>query len=411
MAKPRIHLFDVSAAGAPTETSAFDPDPARGPAAARDRLVLMPLGRRHAVAACIAAPLVGAALLARRVRGAVVGARGVRRQPRRGRRLPAPARRSGGRRALAAAPARARRVDLPRLRGEPARRSCPSIASSRVSVYADDPRPRIASASIRRASRACAPIPSRSSRVEPDLVCISGFNELESVRLLAGAGVPLLRQSRLDSFAEMTAGLRLLGRGAGRRRARRGARRATSRARSPTSRARCAARGPCASFTTIRSATRWAPARSSTRSSSARRRPQRRRRARHSRLRARSASRRCSRSSPRPSSCPATRTSCPRCARSRASGLWQRLPAVAAGRVYEVPGAWINTDSHHAARGLARVARVLHPEAFPRTDLSPLGPGDSERLSSLSSRRARTNGPPAGSPSSRSSSETGEPMR
>jgi len=47
------------------------------------------------------------------------------------------------------------------------------------------------------------------------------------------------------------------------------------------------------------------------------------------------------------------------------SSLWNRLPAVAAGRVHEVPGAWINTESHHAARGLARVARLLHPEAFP----------------------------------------------
>ena len=30
MAKPRIHLFNASVAGAPTETGAFDPDPARG---------------------------------------------------------------------------------------------------------------------------------------------------------------------------------------------------------------------------------------------------------------------------------------------------------------------------------------------------------------------------------------------
>jgi iron complex transport system substrate-binding protein len=44
--------------------------------------------------------------------------------------------------------------------------------------------------------------------------------------------------------------------------------------------------------------------------------------------------------------------------------IWRRVPAVRAGRVYEVPGAWIATVSHHAARGLSRVARVLHPEAF-----------------------------------------------
>ena len=44
--------------------------------------------------------------------------------------------------------------------------------------------------------------------------------------------------------------------------------------------------------------------------------------------------------------------------------IWQRVPAVRAGRVFEVPGAWITSVSHHAARGLAHVARVLHPEAF-----------------------------------------------
>jgi len=44
--------------------------------------------------------------------------------------------------------------------------------------------------------------------------------------------------------------------------------------------------------------------------------------------------------------------------------IWRRVPAVRAGRVHEVPGAWITSVSHHAARGLARVARVLHPEAF-----------------------------------------------
>ena len=43
---------------------------------------------------------------------------------------------------------------------------------------------------------------------------------------------------------------------------------------------------------------------------------------------------------------------------------WQKVPAVRAGRVHEVPGTWISTVSHHAAQGLARVARVLHPELF-----------------------------------------------
>jgi ABC-type Fe3+-hydroxamate transport system substrate-binding protein len=48
-----------------------------------------------------------------------------------------------------------------------------------------------------------------------------------------------------------------------------------------------------------------------------------------------------------------------------ADPIWRQVPAVRAGRVHEIPGAWIATVSHHAAQGLARVARLLHPQAFP----------------------------------------------
>jgi ABC-type Fe3+-hydroxamate transport system substrate-binding protein len=44
--------------------------------------------------------------------------------------------------------------------------------------------------------------------------------------------------------------------------------------------------------------------------------------------------------------------------------IWRRVPAVRAGRVHQIPGSWIATVSHHAAQGLSRVARLLHPEAF-----------------------------------------------
>jgi iron complex transport system substrate-binding protein len=47
-----------------------------------------------------------------------------------------------------------------------------------------------------------------------------------------------------------------------------------------------------------------------------------------------------------------------------ADAIWRQVPAVRAGRIHEIPGAWISTVSHHAAQGLGRVARVLHPEAF-----------------------------------------------
>jgi iron complex transport system substrate-binding protein len=49
-----------------------------------------------------------------------------------------------------------------------------------------------------------------------------------------------------------------------------------------------------------------------------------------------------------------------------ATPVWREVGAVRAGRVHEIPGAWIATVSHHAARGLGRIAHLLHPEAFAR---------------------------------------------
>ena len=98
-----------------------------------------------------------------------------------------------------------------------------------------------------------------------------------------------------------------------------------------------------------------------------------------------------------------------------ASAIWREVPAVRAGRVLEVPGAWIATVSHHAARGLARVARLLHPEAFAGTtngrgDDPPPGDGGYWGGFVRPSPSPSPSLPPA-SPWSRSSSVTGEPMR
>ena len=194
-----------------------------------------------------------------------------------------------------------------------------------VSVYADDA----------SASNCLGVYPPRVARLrfdpervlalEPDLVCISGYNEIESVRILAAAGLPLLRQSHIASFAEMTAGLRLLGAALAGADARRRRSPPRSTPPSPTSSAGCAACAPFASSTTIRSATRWGRGRSSTRSSRARAATTSRA-SWASAARARSASRRCWRWSPRPSSCRATPTSrrrSPRC-RAAASGTASR---------------------------------------------------------------------------------------
>lgn len=44
--------------------------------------------------------------------------------------------------------------------------------------------------------------------------------------------------------------------------------------------------------------------------------------------------------------------------------VWQSVPAVRTGRVYEVNSAWTYSLSQHSVHGLEHVARILHPEAF-----------------------------------------------
>jgi iron complex transport system substrate-binding protein len=45
---------------------------------------------------------------------------------------------------------------------------------------------------------------------------------------------------------------------------------------------------------------------------------------------------------------------------------WSAIPAVRSGRVQVVPASAITSLSHHAARGLEALARIIHPEAYPR---------------------------------------------
>ena len=79
--------------------------------------------------------------------------------------------------------------------------------------------------------------------------------------------------------------------------------------------------------------------------------------------RARSASRPCWRWSRKRSSCPTTPTTCSTLRALGGDAIWRQVPAVRAGRVHEIPGAWIATVSHHAAQGLARVARRPAPRS------------------------------------------------
>ena len=44
--------------------------------------------------------------------------------------------------------------------------------------------------------------------------------------------------------------------------------------------------------------------------------------------------------------------------------VWAEVPAVRQGRVHGIKGAWLSSVSHYSVNALEAVARVLHPEAF-----------------------------------------------
>jgi iron complex transport system substrate-binding protein len=321
----------------------------------------VPLSRRAAAAAFAAAPLVGAALLARRVRGAVVGARGFADSRVEGaafpRRLVDPA---GVARELPRPPARI--VSTYLACEENLAALVPVERVVGVSVYADDP----------SASNCVGVYPPRVARLrfdpepvlalEPDLVCVSGYNEIESLRILAAAGLPMLRQSRIASFADMTAGLRVLGAALG------------------TDAAATALAGDvdAALADVARRVSRARPVRvlyydplgytmgAGTLLDEILTRAGGRNVAVEVGMRGAGQLGLESLFALEPEAVIVPRYAdvMPALEALAQSGLWNRLPAVANGRVHEVPGAWINTESHHAAKGLARVARLLHPEAF-----------------------------------------------
>jgi iron complex transport system substrate-binding protein len=317
--------------------------------------------RRLAVAACIAAPLVGAAVLARRVRGAVVGARGFVDSRVEGaafpRRLVDPA---GVARELPRPPARIVSTYLACEENLAALVPVERVAA--VSVYADD----------RSASNCLGVYPPRVARLrfdpepllalEPDLVCVSGYNEIESLRILASTDVPILRSSHMSSFADMMAGLRLLGAALGAdagaealvgevasaldgvERGLRGTRRLRVLYYDPLGYTMGA--GTLLDEILTRAGGRNAAADLGLRGAG------------------QIGLEELFALEPDAIVIPRYGDVMPALAALSGNALWRRVPAVAAGRVHEVPGAWINTESFHAARGLARLARLLHPEAF-----------------------------------------------
>ncbi|HVX95095.1 MAG TPA: ABC transporter substrate-binding protein [Polyangia bacterium] len=321
----------------------------------------MTLSRRYAAAAFVAAPLVGAAMLGRRVRGALVGTRAFTDSRVEGaafpRRLVDPA---GVVRSLPAPPGRIVSTYLACEENLAALVPVERVAA--VSVYADD----------RSVSNCLGVYPPRVSRLrsdpeqvlaaDPDLVCVSGYNALESVRLLEAAGVPLLRQSQIASFADMTAGIRVLGAAVGAdERAEalvRDIEIALAEADRRVGRARrvrvlyfdplgyTMGAGTIVDEILSRAGGRNVALELGLRGSG------------EIGVEALFAL------EPEAIVMPRYDDVMPALAALSRNEIWNRVPAVAAGRLYGVPAAWVNTESFHAARGLSRVARLLHPEAF-----------------------------------------------
>jgi iron complex transport system substrate-binding protein len=318
-------------------------------------------GRRLVLGACVAAPLGAGALLAGRLRAAVVGARdfadsdiapGPFPKPLRGptgepRLLPRPPRRIvstylGADELLAAL------VD-------PAR-----VAA--VSAYVDD-------AATSNARGVFSPgVPRLRSDPEviivldPDLVCVAGFTEPDTLRLLAGAGLPLLRWSRFDSFADIVAEVRLFGAAVGEE--------ARASAIAGGIEALLAElEGRLAGVRPKRVLYYDPPAYTMGRATLV------------GEILARAGGANVVDAlgiagpgeidletilalDPEEIVMPSYADNVGPLGELSHAAIWREIPAVRAGRVHLVPGAAIATVSHHAARALAHVAHLLHPEAF-----------------------------------------------
>jgi iron complex transport system substrate-binding protein len=313
------------------------------------------------MAAVVGAPLVAAAALSGRARTALVGARGLvdswappgafpktLRGPAGDEHLlSGPPRRIastylGADELLAALVARDRVVGVSDYVDEPGSSNCRNVFPPSLPRLRADPEPIIALA--------------------PDLVCVAGYNTSDTLRLLIGAGLPILRWSRFDSFDDVLASIRLMGAAVG-----------------AEARAEELAGGIAALLADLeRRLARVRPVRvlyydpptfTMGRGTVVG----------EILVRAGGANvvdqvgivgpgqigiETVLALEPEAIIMPNYADNASTVRALDGDAIWRKVPAVRAGRVYEVPGAWIATVSHHAAHGLERVARVLHPEAF-----------------------------------------------
>jgi cobalamin transport system substrate-binding protein len=317
--------------------------------------------RRLALAACVGAPLVAAAALSGRVRSALVGARPFADSAIPPGAFPKTLRGPAGEaRRLAAAP---QRIVSTYLCADELLAAL--VAPGRVvgvSAYVDDPATSNCRDAFPATTTRLRADPETIIALRPDLVCVASFTAPDALRLLIGAGLAVARWSRFDSFADVVAGIRLMGAAVG-----------------AEDRAEALAAGIDTLLADL--ARRLAPVR-----------PIRvlyydpptytmGRGTLVGDILARAGGANVVDElgivgpgqigletvfalEPEAIIVPNYADNTSRLQALAGDATWHKVPAVRAGRVHEVPGAWIATVSHHAAQGLARVARVLHPEAF-----------------------------------------------
>jgi iron complex transport system substrate-binding protein len=325
----------------------------------RDRLV--DRGRRLAAGASVALPLMAAAALARGARSVLVGTRGFTDSGADPGRFPKPLRGPTGE--VRTLPQPPQRIVSTYLGAEETLVSL--VAPERVravSIYADDP----ATSNCRGHYPAEVPRlrtdPETIVSLEPDLVCVAGFTESDVLRLLVGAGLPVVRWSRFDSFADIMGQTRLLGAAVGEE-----ARAAEEIAAIERLLADLSVR--LANVRPTRVLYYDPPTYTMGRGTLV------------GEILTRAGGANVVEElgivgpgqvsietilalEPEAIVMPRYADNVAALGALGATAAWREVPAVKAGKVHEIPGAWIATVSHYAARGLERVARLLHPERF-----------------------------------------------
>ncbi len=318
-------------------------------------------GRRWALGALVAGPLAAGFALRRGIHAALVGARDFADSEIEPGPFPKSLRGPDG--ATQLVPRQPRRIVSTYLGADELLASL--VAHDRVvavSAYADDPATSNCHGVYPPGVPRLRTDPERILSLTPDLVCVAGFTEPEALRLAVGTGLPILRWSRYDSFADIIAKIELYGAALGEE-----ARAARMSAELETLLISLSAR--LAGARPVRVLYYDPPTYTMGRGTLV------------GEILARAGGANVVEElgivgpgqieleavlglEPEAIVMPRYADNGSRVDELVASAVWRQVPAVRAGRVHEIPGSWIATVSHHAARGLERIARLLHPDRF-----------------------------------------------